>query len=455
MPAEPPPDPAADPPAGNGETVPAVRPAASPAVADEPAKRGPSAARVISLGVLCGLIAFLGITFYRVVAPFLLPLFLAAVVAVLCRPWYMRTRRQFGRRGRLAAGAVTAAVMGLILLPVTAATFAAGVQLIGFADRAKTEVKRLERAAGREDVDYRNLVAADLREALKIEPPGEGRGDLVATATGLLPAAFGDLKAAVLQGGRDLPAAAGFGVAAGVLGNAAELLLALAMFAVGLYYFLCDGPALLKGARELVPVQTEYQAALLDRFDTVLRAVVVSTFLAATAQGVLTAGALYLCGFGHFFAFAVAGTLASLIPLAGTWLVWGPCAAWLFLHGDFWSGALLTAFGVGVVGTLDNVIRTLVLNNDAKLHPLLAFVCVLGGLKVMGLWGVFVGPVVAACLHTLLEIFNTELREFSRERFDVPPRRVREADDRAAHPPLGTDGLPLGADGLTAPTAPT
>ena len=49
------------------------------------------------------------------------------------------------------------------------------------------------------------------------------------------------------------------GVAAGVLGNAAELLIALAMFAVGLYYFLCDGPKLLRAARELVPVQTEYQ----------------------------------------------------------------------------------------------------------------------------------------------------------------------------------------------------
>ena len=443
------------------EPTPPARPP-TPRAAESPtepaAQSRVNLARAISLGVLCGLIVFLGITFYRVVAPFLLPLFLAAVVAVLCRPWYMRTRLKLNRRGRLAAATVTASVMLLILLPITAAVFAAGVQLIGLADMAKAEVRRLERAADRKDVDYRTVAAADLRDALRLEPPASGRRDLAAAGAALLPADFGELKAAVLQGGRDLPALAGFGVAAGVLGNAAGLLIALAMFAVGLYYFLCDGPALLSGARELVPVQTEYQAALLDRFDTVLRAVVVSTFLAAASQGLLTAAALWLCGFGHFFAFAIAATLASLIPLAGTWLVWAPCAAWLYLHGNWAAATLLTAFGIGVVGTLDNVIRTLVLNSDAKLHPLLAFVCVLGGLKVMGIWGVFVGPVVAACLHTLLEIFNTELREFSRERFDRPPPRrlpaaaMSPADRRAAHPPLD-DRPPPGGTPLTEPAA--
>ena len=408
-------------------------------------------ARVISLGVLCGLIAFLGVTFYKVVAPFLLPLFLAAVVAVLCRPWYMRTRRKFGRRSRLAAGAVTAAVMGLILLPVTAATFVAGVQLIGLADQAKTTVRQLERAV-REESDYRVVVAEDLRKALRIEPPAEGEQDLAASAAGLLPAEFRELKAAVLQGGRDLPAAVGVGVAAGVLGNAVELLVALAMFGVGLYYFLCDGPALLKGARELVPVQTEYQQALLDRFDTVLRAVVVSTFLAALAQGLLTAIAIQFCGLGHFFAFAIAATLASLIPLAGTWLVWAPCVVWLYLHDRPVAATLLLLFGAIVVGTLDNVVRTLVLNNDAKLHPLLAFVCVLGGLKVMGIWGVFVGPVVAACLHTLLEIFNTELREFSRERFD---RKTTFPATGRRMPASSPGKSPADAPPLTAPAAAT
>jgi hypothetical protein len=73
-------------------------------------------------------------------------------------------------------------------------------------------------------------------------------------------------------------------------------------------------------------------------------------------------------------------------------------------------------YGLVFVSTLDNVIRTYVLQSNARLHPLLAFVSVLGGLQVMGLWGVFIGPMVASCLHALVQIFNGELQAFSIQR---------------------------------------
>src|SRR5205823_3324144 len=56
-----------------------------------------------------------------------------------------------------------------------------------------------------------------------------------------------------------------------------------------------------------------------------------------------------------------------------------------------------------------------VLHTNVKLHPLLAFVSVLGGIQVMGLWGIFIGPIVASCLHALVKIFNSELEAFSAE----------------------------------------
>jgi predicted PurR-regulated permease PerM len=65
---------------------------------------------------------------------------------------------------------------------------------------------------------------------------------------------------------------------------------------------------------------------------------------------------------------------------------------------------------------LDNVVRAWVLKTDTKLHPLLAFVSVLGGIQTLGLWGVFVGPIVASCLYALIRIFNTELTALSQER---------------------------------------
>ncbi len=148
-----------------------------------------------------------------------------------------------------------------------------------------------------------------------------------------------------------------------------------------------------------------------------VRAVVLATFLAAMGQGLTTAVALYIVGFDHFILFLILATITSLVPLAGSWLVWVPCASWLMYQGHWGSAIFLIAIGTLVVGTMDNVIRTYVLQSDAKLHPLLAFVSVLGGLQMMGLWGVFIGPIVASCLHALVQIFNAELKAFSQEKF--------------------------------------
>jgi predicted PurR-regulated permease PerM len=75
---------------------------------------------------------------------------------------------------------------------------------------------------------------------------------------------------------------------------------------------------------------------------------------------------------------------------------------------------MLAVWGFFVVGTLDNIIRAYILQSDAKLHPLLAFISVLGGIQAMGLWGVFIAPIIASCLHALIEIFNSELKEISK-----------------------------------------
>ena len=140
--------------------------------------------------------------------------------------------------------------------------------------------------------------------------------------------------------------------------------------------------------------------------------------------------ALWALGFGHFFLFTIVATFSALIPLAGTWLVWLPCAVYLAYQGSWIWALLLAVYGFGLVGTLDNIIRAYVLHSDAKLHPLLAFVSVLGGLQVMGLWGVFIAPVVASCLYALIRIFNEELVDISRLQRERPPANFPDGESK-------------------------
>jgi predicted PurR-regulated permease PerM len=234
-----------------------------------------------------------------------------------------------------------------------------------------------------------------------------------------------------------------FSIASSTVSTFVALAVAAGMFLTALYYFLADGPAILAATEELIPLPVDHQRKLCDRFARVVRAVVTATFVAAFAQGLATAAALQMCGIGHFVIFLVIGSIASLIPLAGAWMVWGPCAVWLALQGHWLAAVLLTVWGLAIVGMLDNLVKMYVLQSEADLHPLIAFISVIGALQVMGLWGIFIGPIVASCLFALIQIFNAELKDMAKEREAAGP------PERSA-PPVAATVMVVPSAGATA-----
>lgn len=404
-------------------------------------------ARLVSLAVLLALIVGLGIMFFQVIAPFLLPLFLAGMLAILCQPIFCRILEKTGQRRQWAAGLTTFGVLAVVLVPILVGTVIASIQLYQFARRQLRE-RDWDETFTHIRMD---IVEPSLTRLQDYLPEGMGPSDID------LPQLQEQIKtnaSAMLQGLAERTV--GFVASTlGVLGTFVSLMIATLMFVIALYYFLADGPALLAASEELIPVQIAYQRELRDQFARAVRAVMLATFLAALGQGFATAVILFLAGTGHFFTFFILSTLTAMIPLLGTWLVWGPCAIWLGYHGHWGAASFVAVAGLLVVGLLDNVIRTYVLHSDVKLHPLLAFVTVLGALQVMGLWGVFIGPIIASCLHALIKIFNTELRQFSKERFaaaDVPTSVLPQVEETFADELSGHTGK-QGVNGGPGPSA--
>lgn len=377
--------------------------------------------RSINLLVLLALLAILGATFYQFLAPFLLPLFLSAVLAIVCQPVYLWLLKRCGSERRwLAAGLTTTGVVALILIPALIGTMIAASQLVEFT-RTYLSAEKLEQSRLWKEMVEPALVKMNAvvpRETPATEPAAT-RPELTEAApppveTGL-PAVLRHQIATNAESLARTLAGTTLQLASSTVGAFFSLSIATGMVLLGFFFFLQDGPQFITAAEELIPVPLVHQRELCQRFTKVTRAVVLATFCAAFAQGVATALALQVVGFGHFFVFLAVSTISALIPVAGTWIVWVPCAAWLAMQGHWGSAIGLTIWGAGVVGVLDNIVRTYVLQSDAELHPLLAFVSVLGALQVMGLWGIFVGPIVASCFSALLLIFNQELREYAQE----------------------------------------
>jgi predicted PurR-regulated permease PerM len=93
----------------------------------------------------------------------------------------------------------------------------------------------------------------------------------------------------------------------------------------------------------------------------------------------------------------------SLVPMVGSALVWGPAVLWLLLSGEMWSGIILLAVGVGVIGMVDNFLRPILLSGRTTMNGLLVFISLMGGMAAFGFIGLVIGPVAIAAMNTLLD----------------------------------------------------
>ena len=99
---------------------------------------------------------------------------------------------------------------------------------------------------------------------------------------------------------------------------------------LSLYYFLADGPAMIRALMRLSPLDDKYEAQLIEQFGNVTRAVVLATFLSALAQGILAGIGFYFAGVGSVFLLTVLAMLFAIIPFIGSAGVWVPVCLWMY-----------------------------------------------------------------------------------------------------------------------------
>lgn len=100
-------------------------------------------------------------------------------------------------------------------------------------------------------------------------------------------------------------------------------------------------------------------------------------------------------------------TLLAVVPVLGAFIVWIPAALFLLLEGSWGKALILTLWGMIVVGGIDNLLRPMLVGNRLKLHTILAFMSVVGGLVLFGPSGLILGPVILTVTTVLLEIWRT------------------------------------------------
>jgi len=317
---------------------------------------------------------------YRLAAPFLPALAWALALAVLFAPLQRWLELKL-KRPSLAA-AISVLAIGLIV--VVPATFV-GQQIL------------LQAAKGAELIDTR-VKSGEWRRALEAQPR-------LAPLVGRIERQM-DLEGSVNTLARWLSATA----ASIVKGSVYQVIGACLTFYL-LFFFLRDRRAALQLLKSLSPLTTVEMNRLFGRVGDTIYATIYGTLAVSTVQGVLGGLMFWWLGLSAPLLWGLVMALLAVVPVLGAFIVWIPAALLLALEGSWGKALILTMWGMFIVGTIDNLLRPILVGNRLQLHTVPVFMSVVGGLILFGSAGLILGPVALTVTMELVKIWSSRTRQ--------------------------------------------
>ena len=172
-----------------------------------------------------------------------------------------------------------------------------------------------------------------------------------------------------------------------------------------LFFLLRDRHWALQSIASLSPLTQAEMDNVYKRVGDTIHAIIYGTFAIAAVQGTLGGLMFWWLDLPAPFLWGLVMSFLAIVPMLGASIVWAPAALFLALEGNWGSALILTIWGMLIVGTIDNLLRPIFVGNRLKLHTILVFISVIGGLFQFGPAGLILGPVTLAVTIALLEVW--------------------------------------------------
>jgi predicted PurR-regulated permease PerM len=197
---------------------------------------------------------------------------------------------------------------------------------------------------------------------------------------------------------------------AGVIASAtASAVLGLLFAMLAMHYILRNAAWIPERIANTLPLRRTYTLALVDEFRRVGRATLFGSVVTAVIQGLFAAIGFWIAGVPEPIFFGAATAVASFVPVVGVMLVIVPVTVGLALAGHIAGAIVELVWGlVLVVGVSDYVIRPRLVRGEAKVPSIVTLSALIGGVEVLGLGGLLVGPVVMALAIAVLRLYAAE-----------------------------------------------
>ena len=348
------------------------------AEADIPRERGPLFFTLLAFLVI---VLVLAIWLFR---PFLLIITVSGAVAIFLAPVNKRLINVLSGRATLAATLLTMLAAVVILVPVlTSATVLSG-QAVTLVERIRPQ---LQPAAFQQLWNDQILQRyPSLKEYVDDETParfiGQELSNLTRTLNRLVQRTVAGLTTAIVD---------------------------FVIFLMVLFFLLRDGKRLGQELREISPLTAVQESQVVEHLAQTVRGMLLAMLVVPVSQGVIAYLGFLIFGVPVPMLWGVVVILAALVPVLGSPLGWLPAVLYLFATAATWQWVGMLLYGFFVISLSDNIIKPLVLHDAAKIHPLLGFFAIFGGLLSFGPLGLLVGPVILSLVLSGLRIYRLDV----------------------------------------------
>ena len=330
------------------------------------------------------LLVLVSLAFFWVLWPFYGAVFWGSVLAILFNALFLRLLRKMPQKRTIAALVTLSIILVLVILPVGLIS----ALLTQEAASVYQRVQSGELSFGRYFQQIYNALPAWVTSILN-RSGLQNLGMIQERVTSSLTQGSQYIATQALSIGQ----------------NAFDFFVSFFIMLYLLFFFLRDGGALSRRIKEAIPLDADIKRNLFSKFTTVIRATVKGNIVVAVLQGALGGLIFWFLGIHAPVLWGTLMAFLSLLPAVGAAIVWIPVAAYFLATGAIWQGILLIAYGVLVIGLVDNVLRPILVGKDTKMPDYVVLVSTIGGMSLFGLNGFVIGPVIAAMFMAAWDIF--------------------------------------------------
>lgn len=357
----------------------------------------------LNLAALLAYGVLLGVLSWKVAAPFWAYLILGGLIATLAFPVHEKLRA-WTDRARLSAALTVSLALLLVIIPVSLLgwkiiqdirTFVADLTVESVTGTVQDILLWSSQTLG-----YPREVEADA-----------GR-QLLADQVPVVRQMVGDWALHALR-------------------SSGEFVIGIMLTVIVAYYGLVHGQRFLARFKDASPMDDELEAYFFEQTKFTINGVIWGQIITALLQGALGWLAFVIVGIPNALFWGFVMAILSFLPLVGAFLVWVPAAIYLFAGDQTVFAIGLLVWGIIVVSVSDDLVRPMIIGKSAALHPVLAFVGVLGGLVAFGIMGFVLGPLILSLFAVVFNILadsEWNLEDWEPPSEDEPPPEA-EADE--------------------------